>query len=564
MNQEENIQELNDNIQTEGNDSKIDNSATPEKTLKHPGLTFLSLIISGALLMLVWWNVNQISLRFPLSILIISAVYFFNTALQGQKIKGSTIGLSLITLALSSILGFRDETYTVIISVFATLLTLVLLSADFINGQWWQFRLREYLKTAAMAVASFFAGFPLLGLQAIRGKQDKAEKNTEKKALSGVLKGILITIPLIILFSVLFANADAVFENRLDFLTAWLKNDLLDQAFGRILLTLFFSWLLAAGIWLGLYFKSKPMDLKQDKPQIKPFLGMTETCIALVSLNLLFGFFLIIQFQYLFAGEANINFEGFTYAEYATRGFSELLVVAAIAGIVYYALASFTKRAIPPQKRLFSILGALLLLQVGVILVSAFKRVGMYVNAYGLTAYRFIPLIFLFFLASILLSLFIMELRGGFKRLALVLLIALVLFSGTLALVNVDQYLAQHNLERALKGENLDYAYLAQGLSTDADPYLYKMLNSGSLSKEIQANLEKVMVCRAAKFDDRYAHQSDSNWLDKNLPRARAAELHQENHALNQKWPMSEIFDGYSLGFFLDGEEIYCRPMLDD
>ena len=308
MNQEENIQELNNNFQSEGNDSKIDNTPTPEKTLRHPGLTFLSLILGGALLMLVWWNVNQISLRFPLSIIIISGVYFFNTALQGQKIKGSATGLSLITLALSSILAFRDETYTVLISVFATLLTLVLLSADFINGLWGQFRLREYLKTASMAVVSFFTGFPLLVLQAIRGKQDKAEKSTEKKALSGVLKGILITIPLIILFSVLFANADAVFESRLDFLTAWLKNDLLDQAFSRILLTLFFSWLLAAGVWLGLYFKSKPMDLKQDKPLIKPFLGMTETSIALVSLNLLCGFFLIIKFQYLFAGGAHISF----------------------------------------------------------------------------------------------------------------------------------------------------------------------------------------------------------------------------------------------------------------
>ena len=122
----------------------------------------------------------------------------------------------------------------------------------------------------------------------------------------------------------------------------------------------------------------------------------------------------------------------------------------------------------------------------------------------------------------------------------------------------------QHNLERAIRGENLDYAYLAQELSTDADPYLYQTLNSGSLPKEIQTNLEKVMVCRAAKFDERFAHQSDPNWLDKNFSRAHAAELYQENHALNQKWPMSKIFDGYSLGFIIDGEEIHCRSVFDD
>src|SRR5690606_16488821 len=145
--------------------------------------------------------------------------------------------------------------------------------------------------------------------------------------------------------------------------------------------------------------------IEPDSAKCKPFLGMTETSITLVSLNPLFASFLIIQFQYFFAGEANITQAGFTYAQYAERGFRELLMVAAIAGLVYYSLASFTRRESKPKKLFFSILGGLLLLQVGVVLVSAYQRIVMYIHAYGLTTYRFIPQIFIFFLAAILLSL---------------------------------------------------------------------------------------------------------------------------------------------------------------
>ena len=54
-------------------------------------------------------------------------------------------------------------------------------------------------------------------------------------------------------------------------------------------------------------------------------LGLIEVATLLISVDLLFLVFVWIQFAYLFGGQANITLEGYTYAEYARRGFFELL-----------------------------------------------------------------------------------------------------------------------------------------------------------------------------------------------------------------------------------------------
>ncbi len=46
--------------------------------------------------------------------------------------------------------------------------------------------------------------------------------------------------------------------------------------------------------------------------------------MLLGSINLLFAVFISVQFAYLFGGERNIAAQGFTFAEYAHRGFFEL------------------------------------------------------------------------------------------------------------------------------------------------------------------------------------------------------------------------------------------------
>jgi len=531
----------------------------PKVELKRPWHTFISALAAGILMMLTWWNFNEPGLRLGLSVIIIGLFLSINLIIQEKKLKISTIILLLLTIATALISAYRREFVTVSISILVSLVGLLLLSVDFMNGQWWMYRIREYFKSVQLSVVGFFTGLPVVLSQAIRQEKNHITTNNQgKKLLSGILKGILIALPVLLIFTALFSVADSIFESKVNSFTEWMRTELIAELAGRIFLTLLFTWLLSAVLWMAISNSSQKIELGDDRPLIKPFLGMTETSIVLVSVNILFAFFLIIQFRYFFAGEANINLAGFTYAEYARRGFMELLLVAAIAGVLYYLLASVTRRETTTKRRLFSILGATLLIQVGVVLVSAYQRINLYVDAYGLTEIRLVPQIFIYFLAIILTALVMMEATGQMKRLALVLLVTLFLFSFTLSAVNIDESIARFNVERAVVGKDLDYQLLTNRLSDDAVPYLYGVLDSGSLPAKLQENLSKVMVCRSVLFENDH-QRSTSSWIDWNYPTSRAEELHEAHRSLKGSFPMQIIdTDFMAKGFQIEQVDLIC------
>ena len=91
--------------------------------------------------------------------------------------------------------------------------------------------------------------------------------------------------------------------------------------------------------------KEQPADLiGLEKPWFAPFLGFTESSIILGSVNLLFAFFVAVQFKYFFGGQANITLDGYTFAEYARKGFGELITVAVISLMLYLGLSTITRR----------------------------------------------------------------------------------------------------------------------------------------------------------------------------------------------------------------------------
>jgi len=542
----------------------------PKLNLSKPWLTLASVLLAAIGLMLLWWKFERLGLRWPISVLIVGATMAVNALIQEYKIHASSIFLFLIAFATSLIPTFRSEGVTIAISMFATIILLTLFVADFFNGQWWQYRIREYFLTFFMSIPAFFIGMPVLFHQGVQYSKLGSGADKNKKIAFGILKGVLIALPVLIVFISLFSSADLIFQDKLGHLMDWLRNESLKDITSRFWSTLAFAIVASAGIWLAFNNDARKAKIEPDKALWKPFLGMTETSIVLISVNLLFAFFLAIQFKYFFAGEANISSTGFTYAEYARKGFVELLFVASLAGLLYYSLASCTRRESPKQRNTFAILGGLLLAQVMVVLVSAHQRILLYTTRFGQTEIRLVPKIFIYFLAAILISLAVMEWRKQFKRLALVLLAALTLFSLTLAVVNIDSSIARTNIKRALAGDDLDYDLLVNRLSNDAVPYLYEVLDSRQLSKDLQVNLSKVLVCRAYRFDSDSGQDQGLNW-NYSWTQAQAGYLaHQE---LIKQFPLEELsyekynpfFDdnidsiGHNLGFVIDDNEIFCR-----
>ena len=476
------------------------------------------------------------------------------TRLEGKKIPLTSLTLMALTSLTALLTGFRSASATTTALVLFSGLGMLLVTASLLNGQWLQFRVRELIGELFKLIPSGVIGTPLLALEGIQLSQENKEQNPQKsKRGLAVLRGVLITIPLLLLFGLLLTAADVIFSKMLGSAFDWLKLDIFNNIIPHTMIILLLTWMGAAALWHALTKSEKQLSIEPDKPLFKPFLGMTETSIALISLNVLFAFFLVVQFRYFFAGSANVSIDGFTYAEYARRGFFELVAVAVIASVLYFSLASFTKRGTQAKKRAFSVMAGLLLAQVGVMLISAFQRLRLYEQAYGFTSSRLVAHVFMVFVGLLLLALIIMELTNAFRRLGLVLVLGLLAFALVMVGINEDALIAQQNLERAVQGEKLDAEYLIHSLSNDAVPTLFRYMEDKELDPNLQKKLQLVMACRYANFEEIYA---SAPWQSTSVSTFVAGKLYKQHEEELGNLPLYTSAGATSVT--IDGTIIWC------
>ncbi|HUC20496.1 MAG TPA: DUF4173 domain-containing protein, partial [Candidatus Polarisedimenticolaceae bacterium] len=209
-------------------------------------------------------------------------------------------------------------------------------------------------------------------------------------------------------------------------------------------------------------------------PEVPPksLIGQVESTILLASVNTLFFTFILVQLAYLFGGQANISAQGFTYAEYARKGFFELLTVAVVAFGLLWSAERYVEKTERGHSALFKVLSSALVLQVILIMGSAFRRLYLYEQAYGFTMLRLYSHAFTVLLAVIFLILAYKIIRSASDQaFALPALVAIIVFLAGLNALNPDAFIARQNLDRHQDTGKIDTKYLSR-LSDDAVPVL--------------------------------------------------------------------------------------------
>jgi hypothetical protein len=268
--------------------------------------------------------------------------------------------------------------------------------------------------------------------------------------------------------------------------------------------------------------------------------------------------FVFIQFQYFFGGQANIHLEGYTYSEYARRGFGELVTVAFFSLLLILSASAVSRRESGVQRRVFSSLGILIVVLVLVMLVSAFQRLVLYESAYGFSRLRAYTHVFMIWLALLLVAVAILELLQRERVFALATLIASAGFVISLGLLNVDDFIVRQNLNRALQGEDFDASYLAD-LSNDAVPALAAAYRTEQMPAKVEEGVGAALACYASRQD---RNEPDRAWQSFHLARWRA-----ERHLHS----LEDDLRGYKVGdedwsYFVtapSGEEYYCTVFWD-
>lgn len=331
----------------------------------------------------------------------------------------------------------------------------------------------------------------------------------------GMAVGTLIAIPLLLVFGGLFSSADPMFAQTIGTVLGIDLSSITQHTFRTAVLGG-----LAAGYLRGMVLPSlMPLPATAAEPGLQPRQPRTgETSVAiftaLVLLNALFLLFVVIQLRYFFGGAARVEtVAGLTFAEYARRGFFELVWACALMVPVLLGGDWAVRHAPAVGVRRCRIAASVTLVLLAVVMASALGRMQLYVAAFGLTEDRLYATAGMVYLAVLLAWLGWTVLRGQADRFAFgATLQGLAVLAG-LHTMNPDAFIVRYNLARPGAEQPFDAKY-ATTLGADVAPALLAALPTLSADD----------ACVVAKRLTDWA-EGDTDWRTWNWSRSRAARL---------------------------------------
>lgn len=374
--------------------------------------------------------------------------------------------LLLPAIALSLMFAWRDADSLAAYNTLALIGTFGLLSAAIAGGarpSLGESRVRDIAQSAVTVGFSTAFGMLPLVLSDVSFRQVAGEKGTSR-AITALRAG-LVAIPLLLVFGSLFASADPVF--------ARIVGDLFqidaETVASHCAVSGIIAWLVGGLLRATVLSGNRPT---RTIPFPDGALGLTEVSVALGSLVVLFAAFVAVQLRYFFGGNALVQATaGMSYAEYARRGFFELVTVSALVLPVLLSANALLRRDTPRVDRVFRVLAGTLIVLLAVIMYSAIARMRLYQSIYGLTTDRLYATVFIGWLAVVFAWFAATVLRGRDKRFTIGVLVS---GWGTLVALNVADpagYVARFNVARAAQGKDVDVQYMAS-LGGDAVPTL--------------------------------------------------------------------------------------------
>jgi hypothetical protein len=378
--------------------------------------------------------------------------------------------------------------------------------------------------------------------------------------IAGV-RGLLIALPLLLIFGGLFAAADAAYAGLIE----RVFNIAPETLFSHVMMTAVFFWLTAGyfrGLLLGGDFpepavpapsettpdktsnlsifeqaraeepektglpnnasildhinKSDPPNAEttETKNETRPFipetktwqwqnldnslvpqaftLGVIETSVVLGLMNLLFLSFVVMQVPYLFGGMDLVqNTPDFKLAEYARRGFGELVAVTVLVLPILLVSHWLLRKENPLNEKVYRVLAGIQIVLLFVIMASAMQRLFLLTGnlGYGLTTVRFYPMVVMIWFAIVFIWFGLTVLRGARQYFAWGALWSAVFVLAGVHVLNPDEFIVKTNMRLMNEGRVFDSDYNSR-LSNDAIPVLVESLGSMNATDQCIAKYE--------------------------------------------------------------------------
>ncbi len=276
-------------------------------------------------------------------------------------------------------------------------------------------------------------------------------------------RSVAVTVLLLVVFGLLFASADTIFASYLPRVDMTLLPA--QVAVGALV-----GFAAATLAHLAL---APPGWSRVGVPAGRPA-RLGEWLLPVLALDTMVLAFVLVQVRALLGGHRHLlETAGLTYAQYARQGFAQLVVATVLTLVVVAFAARRAPRASERDRWLSrAALGALCFGTLGVV-VSALRRMDLYVEAFGLSRLRLFVLLVEAVLGVVLVLMIVagVHWRGRWLPRAVVQVVAVAVLA--LALANPDALILRHNAA-AGPGAAMDATYL-QGLSADAVPTMDRL-----------------------------------------------------------------------------------------
>lgn len=458
----------------------------------------LTLGLGGDLLLRAWpWGLNVTIWLTALCAVALALPRFKSLGLprsQGRAWLAAALGISLM-------LAWRSSPVLQTFDVIAVFLCLAMVA----------FRTTADTHSAA-SITEYAANVVVSGVQAIAGMvvlfarhlDWPAHDRSERFVALG--RGLAIAVVPILVFGALFASADIFFRNLLS--DAVFVNP--GEVFSHLMLWALFTWLAGSYLWGALLAEREPV------PEAPPLAWLRfefiEAGVVFGLVDALFLVFVGVQFRYLFGGADRVeSSSSLTYAEYARRGFFELVAVAAL--VVPFLL--FTHWLLPRGharlQRFYACFAAVLVVLVFVVMASALQRMRLYQDTFGFTELRLYTTALMIWLFAVFAWLAFTVLRGRRDQFAFGILMAGLLVLIGLNALNPDGFIVGRNAAIAGTDRPFDSEY-ALNLSPDSVPSLVANFDQVPLAER----------CTVARELRRRYLDADSDWRTWNWGRYRA------------------------------------------
>jgi hypothetical protein len=328
----------------------------------------------------------------------------------------------------------------------------------------------------------------------------QAPRSASSSRSRAIIKGSLLSVPLVLVLIALLASADPIIRWSTDRVEAWLP----DWSFPPRVI--FFVFLLV--LTLG----ANALAVRQPAAKFPQFrvidsrwtIGPTEQRMVLCSAAIVLWLFVLLQVSYLVHPPPAVTGTGVTFAEFARRGFGQLSVAVTLVGAIIILLeyarpADSTGRDRATVRRIeFSLVFALEL-----ILVSAFRRVILYEQAYGFTEDRVFAQMYMVGMALALVAL-AWELSHDKISISFGRRVAEIALAGVTVLVfwNYEAWIVNRNVDHAATGGRFDAQYLTTHLSRNATPALIRRLREMPLPQ--RDTVVAIMACKPLPAERRW------------------------------------------------------------